>query len=524
MDVSRESAVFAVDVSDTLKADFALLRETPFYHALGQHQQKFTDKSVDKFARHIVCRNYASLCFELSHLCWAIINTGSAKSIFEYFYIEEAITAKSMRRYFELLGEDACHLSKASITMQASPDEDPHNTNLVIQIHQHAFTIHPSRANLLGVCMEWLVTILPNVFERLFDELNGNGFNAIQNMASILQKNIYDYLADHLPAAKAQQKFHFLSKWLVEHNVPHFSDQHMLQIWQSMGKRDGAERFTTVVKDVFQFQEAIAKAEHGQAISFSEDFDQLYANEHVFESVETFFAEQIDLHALYDTPKLISKQQAERLQLIGEYPTQSVIFPLTVLRYNVLGSLQAKAIQAQRNKSLYKDKLELPEDNQYADQIQKFSGQIALNEITFYAVLHVLLQKQPEQALSLLAANQRAMNQFVDELRHSGAFISIAENTDSNSVSQILLQHPPLLRACKAAYQQNNRQGFTPQSLIENTQIYTDRTLALLQLSDILRRLFANNSGVLSINEALFEKYRSDGFIFSRELLERMLP
>lgn len=526
MQANNLSAAFAVDISENLKADFALLRETPFYASGHQRQQKFSDTSVDKFARYIVCRNYAGLCFELSHLCWAIINTGSHTSVFEYFYIHEAVTATSMRNYFEKLGNDACSMNHASVTMQSkqqtSTEKQP-SASLVIRIYQHSFIIHPSRANLLGIFMEWLVTILENVFDRLFEELSGKGFNAIQNVALMLQKVIYDYLSEHLPAAKAQLKYQHLRKWLNTQGLSEFADDHVIAVWQSLHALHGSERFTTVVKDVFQFQEAIAKAEHADALRFSEDIDALHANEQVFDALEQHCVQHISLDRLCETPKLLSKQQAERLRLLSEFPLLCSRFPLTILRYNVFGSFQAKCIQAQRNKTLNKKTFLLTEENLYADQTQKLIAQIDLNEMTFYAVLHILLTQQAEQAVELIAANPSVINKFLVDSELLKAADG-AENCANCNVSNLLLSHSPLLDMCRRAYQQNNRQGFTAQSLLKDKQIYVQSALALLQVSNVLRRLVKKNADVFYANDSLLAKYQADGCIFTGELRKRMLP
>jgi hypothetical protein len=340
-------------------------------------------------------------------------------------------------------------------------------------------------------------------------------------MAQSLQKDIYDYLAEHLPAAKAQSKFQFLSKWLSQRNLTAFNDDEVLTVWQALRGRDGMERYTTVVKDVFQFQESLAKAEHVYALRFTEDFEQVYANEPLFEALEMHSIAQIRLHELCDTPKLISKQQAERLQLISDYPEQCLHFGLSVLRFNVFGPLQAKAIQAQRNKSLCLQTLQVSNENLYAEQVQKLTAQIALNELTFYAALHIVLQKHPEQAIELLAANRNAINQFAAELGQQ--LKEIGENKNIN-IHAMLMQHNSLQDVCKRAYQQTNRQGFTPQTLIADTHVYVQRSLALLALSDILRKLIQKNHSLFHTNASLLEKYQADGYIFSNELSERMLP
>jgi hypothetical protein len=427
-----------------------------------------------------------------------------------------------MQHFFTAIGPDACKLARASVQLQspASHGASAGSASLHIAIHEHRFIIHSSRVNVLSTCMEWLVTIVPNVFERVYQQLSGNGFNAIQTLALSLQKDIYEYLSVHLPPAKAQAKFHHMSQWLNDKKADSgFTDEHILRYWCDARGREGSEKFTTVVLDVFQYQEARAQAAHSRALSFSEDADPQAIDERTFVAIETVWAQQIPLDSLSESPKLISKQQAQRLSLLADYPQQSWRFAQTVLRFNVFGGFQGACIQARRNRQLADHHFVLPTANHYAEQTQKFRAQIELNELTFFAVLHILLKQDPDKGKELLAANAHALNRIAnaaDSLPPSKMLSQAA------LIAQLLTQ-PALLEKCKRAYQQNNRQGFTPPTELQDHQLYVDSTLALMQISDTLRKLLEKNRHLFASQDMLKQKYQSDGFIFSSELKQRMM-
>jgi len=238
---------------------------------------------VDRFARYIVCRNYKNLCYELAHLCWAIsnstqnINRNSAQNstqkntqresehaLFDYFYIQEIVTPRAMLEHFESVSKGDCVMPSASLTVTHSATSPDSSTvaGVTVNIHQHRFCIHSNRANLLAVCMEWLVTISPNIFERAHDAVYGKGHNAISQLSSDWQKIIYDYLKEHLPPVKTQSKFQYYRDYLQglvlqgkslegkglqekgsqENSLERFSDEHMLPLWQSLAEREGVTR------------------------------------------------------------------------------------------------------------------------------------------------------------------------------------------------------------------------------------------------------------------------------------------
>ncbi|MDU0356399.1 hypothetical protein RS130_23125 [Paraglaciecola aquimarina] len=63
------SSIINYGISETLKSVFAQLKETP-----GLNGNKYHSKDVEQLSQDIVCRNYGSVCYELSFLCWAVVN------------------------------------------------------------------------------------------------------------------------------------------------------------------------------------------------------------------------------------------------------------------------------------------------------------------------------------------------------------------------------------------------------------------------------------------------------------------
>jgi hypothetical protein len=504
---------FAVEVSEHLRADFTLLREACLFTSGDAQKRKFTEKTVDKFSQHIVCRHYSGLCYELTHLCWAIINTGSNASLLDYFYIHENIKPERFTSHFTQVNE--CQIPQASVRLNA---QEAGADFLDITIHNHQFSLSASRINLLATCLEWLLNFVPKLLETLYEGLNGKSYNAIQSMASDLQKQIYHYLHDHLPPAKVQAKFHLMSQYLSTQSLPQFDDEHILLFWLKAREREGMSRFSTVVRDIFQYHQALASAQNANAMLHANDISEHLESETVFSALEAFADEQINLHILTEVPKLLSKQQAEKLQLIADHPKQSENFPLSLMRYVVFGQYQAKCIQAQRNQVLSIDSFALPPLNEYAALLQTFTAQVKLVEQTWMAVLHILFLEDSDDALALLSAKSN--------------FLDILSNEKVNSYDRnkkdllTLINESEVFKGfkaqCKQAYARNNRQGFTASSQLSDLTLYSDNTLLLLGLSKTLERILHKNEAFFTNLSSDDAKYRSDGCIFKDELMQRM--
>lgn len=535
---------FAVEVSEQLKADFMLLREASFYTGGDAQTTKFNEKTIDKFAQHIVCRHYGNLCYEIAHLCWAIVNTGSRGTLLDFFYVQENVTPNRFTAFFKHTAQ--CQIPQASVSLKAGEGA---YSFLHISIHQHQFSLSAGRINLLAACLEWLLNFVPNLLETLNEALDGKSFNAIQSLASALQKHVYHYLIKHLPQAKVQAKFHFMSHWLSAHRYPSFDDESVLSFWQSAREREGMSRYTTVVRDIFQYQQALSSAQNASSVNDANDLAEHIESERVFDAIDVFVDEQICLEILSEVPKLLSKQQAEKLQLIADYPRQVKDFPLSLLRYVVFGQYQAKCIQAQRNQSLNIDTFAVSPINEYDVLLQYFSAQLQLNEQTWMAVLHILFSEDSPDVLLLLTAKDNFLDQLLDsnvatkaqvlvlqsklhaqasKKRSLGVAPADSELSSEKSAmlkmfadSEILLSFKAM---CKQAYARNNRQGFTLKSQLDDVSLYLDNTMSLLDLSSALKRILMKNEALYQSLSKKDEKYQADGCIFKHELMKRMNP
>jgi hypothetical protein len=533
---------FAVEVSEQLKADFMLLREAHLYTSSDAQTPKFNEKTVDKFAQHIVCRHYGTLCYELSHLCWAIVNTGSRGALLDFFYVQENIKPKRFSTFFK--GNAPCQIPQASVSLKAG--EGAHSF-LHISIHQHQFSLSAGRVNLLAACLEWLLNFVPNLLETLYEELNGKTFNAIQSLASTLQKHIYHYLNKHLPQAKVQAKFHFMSHWLNERQCASFDDKNILSFWQNAREREGMSRYTTVVRDIFQYQQALSSAQNASLLNNANELAEHIESEHVFDAIDAFVDQQICLEALTEVPKLLSKQQAEKLQLIADYPHKIKDFPLSLLRYIVFGQYQAKCIQAQRNQSLNVDSFTLSPLNEYDVILQHFAAQLKLNEQTWMAVLHILFSEDSADVLTVLTAKDNFLDLLLDSKTGAKEQVSVLQSKlyapsliePSSSIKQgggeiasgkgtasEIFADSEVLRSfkamCKQSHARNNRQGFTLKSQLDDVSVYVDNTMSLLHVSSALQSVLLKNDALFKDLSQKEQNYQADGCILKDELMKRM--
>ncbi|WP_395342753.1 hypothetical protein PN836_001745 [Ningiella sp. W23] len=542
-------------VSEALKNELKLLLDASFAHADKGSMLKFTEKTVNKLSQHIISRHYANLSFELAHLCWVICNLNPrmadkqhqarssvsqvANPVFSYFYENELVTAKRMQAFFDQTESLSIALAHASVEYIYIKSDDV-APSIAIKIHQHAFSISTSRANILAAFVEWLVGFIPQFFERTHDALSGQGFNGISGLASQWQKQIYAYLSEHLLPVKAQAKHDYMDSFLKRQGVSQFDDDAILTLWRTVGsssesesRPQGMTRFTSVVKDVFQFEIAIDKAQHMNALSFSSEYEQEWMSEQIQVDLEedlrqsslTFSAlsevvdERIPVDLLLSDPKLLSKQQAQRWQLLADYPRQTAKRGLTFIRYECLGAIQAKFSQALRAKRDPMPIFALGEHESYGGFAKKCVAQHGVNIESLRAIVHILLRSAPEMAFELIYEDEKLMSGLMQSFEQKSRAVS---ETGSLSCDFRKLTHGLAHEMTLQAYKQNNRQGFTASSELNDPTVYQNKAQILLSLDKAIQDLISNQPALFTQGEALDAKYHSDGLIFINELKTRI--
>nr|WP_136249659.1 hypothetical protein [Ningiella ruwaisensis] len=540
------------------------------------HNRKFSERSVKLLAQHIVCRHYANLSYELAHWMWAVVNISidedAQSALFNCFYLEENVTSQRALAFLRsrlTKTNNACKLSSASVLLvDDKTDEasrhlsaDGKNSKMLkISIHQHVFYLHLSRINLLACFVEWLLGFVHDAFFTWSSELDGRGLNAIQATAKRIQKDVYEYLKMHLQGAKALSKYQKMQSFLQQQSSGVFDDDLILRFWLQHHAQEGFTRFTTVVNDIFQYEISQETAALQSAHHFAQQFNHndtgnehrnsLPESEHAlkiysdaviheleegqtgaqsFSSLQTLENERFDIEALTQVPKMLSKQQSARFVLMAEFPRQVSRFPLSYLRFIAFSKLQSAHIQSLRNKQpLDNDSLNARwlETEDYLSVARKCAAQIQVNFQTLLSIFYILRQqietKNAHQSAPLLlefvCEHQELLDFLIEKVDFQEQVPTLEDVNNNSKLFELIMNSEPLIVALKQAFAKNNRQGFTPDSILKDVNAYIDSALLLGRLSAVLKRFLHKNRPLLNDSESLQAKFLADGCILVDEL------
>ena len=541
----NQASIINYGISEHLKSDFDMLRETTYYinienvstSSSGETKHKFLNKNVDKLAQHLVCRHYGNICYELAHLCWAIVHTSKVpdQAIVQYFWLNTVCTQSQFKTHFlaqlhEGQGVQNTPINNCQISMLSE--------HLNIAIHQHTFSINAARANFLSCFMEWLACAIPETISYIFHALIGKGHNGISELASTLQSDIYQYLSEHLPPAKLQQRFRLLESY---HKGTDVCDSTIMQFYCTHNHLEGCGKFSNVVNDTFSFMLALKQTNEAKMLDYAASYESFFSAESVDGSAldETQHAEQIfsivqhqeasllyELETLSSLPKVFSKAQFDALYMLVEYRQFFPDFSLTWLRCQIFGKWQNKLIQAHRNKTV-ENIHECEPDEGYSDAQQKlllslassYQAQMAMIHIVLSAatnspssqayvdllsILHALCKDHPS-----LKAHVKIINTCVNEVNteHSTqldeAYKTLARSDSFLDIRQSAVQ----------AFKAINRAGFTSSSALRLEE-YVNANHDLTSIQNTLRQVLSH-----LVSKKLCEEsnFNADRFIFVKE-------
>lgn len=529
--LASEHSIINYGVSEQLKAEFDLLRDIPGAKA----SFKFTSKTVDTLAQHLVCRNYGNLCYEFVHLNWALIFTHAQRptrgsiehSLLDYYWISQCTSPRSFMAHFMPADERFMDTTGEPIAVIVNTHTSTqHPASIKVVIHDHSFTISASRANLLACMMEWLICVIPDVLALIENALLGKGHNAISEFSSFLQKRIYAYLADCLPPAKLQLRFRLMQAWFTQngaHSQSIVNDENLLNFWMQHKHQEGYGKYSSVLKDSLSYLQALDIAQTSMSLHYtysSEDQaeqggDDLFEND--VDSASLFNASMqyvsvysINVRALSAHPKALTKGQLEYVELLALYPQYIAALSLSWLRGQVFGKVQHQIIQSLRMKqaSQYPTLIE----QNYQDIRRAAIDLMASNQQTLLAIVDILRADSPNQAclillklMSSLAAQQSNIRIFTD-LLNTVSDVGI----NASNLAAWQLAHPwlkSLLGECQRARKHINREGFTHKTL-RSAQDYLSCAEGLFDVNKSIKQV------VTHINKK--EQHKDENFVADR--------
>lgn len=548
-------------ISETLQAEFSMLREVQTVSG----RPKFFGKSVDTLAQILVCRNYGNTCFEFAHLCWAIIyrdglgnNRISKRSSFkrklgspllDYFWIEQVTTKTAFVEYFAgdiqsppsgLENDTQDNQVVCELREGASMRYTLRASKLDLLINGHEFTLHGDRANFWSCMGEWLVCVSPDLLELIERSLRNKGQNAINELASRLQQEIYSYLSEHLLPAKLQRRFRQIDTWHQENTYTNNDasqsfDEPILQFWQAHNQLEGYTKYSFVVSEHLAYMQAKDIVYTQAKISFSDSIeeeqhklsaDNALLDWHKEEGANEFFYsifsqhqhdKFVDVDMLSNKLKVFKQEHLNLLELVVEYPQHLQDILRSWLRSMVFAKYQNQLIQAKRkNKFLNIEDIE-SEPRNYGQVCLQASKLIAHNQFTLLALVDILLGMSPKDGLFLLAKLSAQLPSFKEHSPRFKELFSEEDVFDDTTVPTAQLKHPwfnAILKQCKQARSKINRVGFT-----ENTKLsedaYLDAASQLIVLNKLLTKMLTN---IRQHNLQSEENFCSDRLIFINKL------
>ena len=577
MTLNLSSQVIRYGVSGTFNALIDGLRDTP-----GISEKKFRLADVNKLAQYLVCRNYGMACLELSYLLWAVVNYPnkdpihsndniySATPLLSFFWLNENITPSRFRQAFV----NPYQTRHIAIKIE--------QTGLHLSLPRQSFIITPPRVGLLAVLFELIISLAPEKLALIESSLQGHDEDSeqqIKKLSSDLQKQIYQFLTEHLVPAQQQRRFRYISQWLAKtahtdsetylnknlaaastktlaqanstKNPPDalptpqstqlLTDASVLSFWQYAAideSSPGYKLYASAFNDIVETHQAIQQAQQALALDNAHTigFD-VEAGEYSPDMIETLLFEQSsspNSHAwLCSSPKFLTKSQWRFIEPLMQKQNYINNLPLSFARLVIFGQWQASIVQAKRKSSaMLKAKLnQLPEQNYLLYQ-QHLATQVKVITQVILSISHIFYHHQDSRYLGYIieffSKTTRAeikdtvletMNLLTMNDNLSDEFATLSTNKILFIKSQTLLKDSleltRTIKAAKQAFSLNNKDGFQNLPAIECLDTYQDGYDGLTQCRHIIKRYLSHLAKEWPNTEACQSNYGSDVSIFT---------
>ncbi|MDX2366853.1 MAG: hypothetical protein QNK36_00320 [Colwellia sp.] len=491
MTANLSSQIAHYGVSESFTVFIDSLRDTP-----GLSDKKFRLADVNKVAQYLVCRNYGKACLELSYLAWAVVNypkkTLSNAPLLEFFWVDENITPARFRQAFE----QPCQTENINIGLNKA--------GLALTFSSQSFIISPTRVGLLAVLLEIIVTLAPEQLTTIEQRLKGtDNEQAIKALSSDLQKQIYQFLGEHLIPAQQQRRFRYVSQWLDKSNADEnkanenlasthtLNDETVLSFWQYAVLDDtspGYKLYASAFYGVMDTHQAIQQAKQSLAldnagtIGFNTEAGE-YSPDVIQDILFSHSSGNQDYSWLCQAPKFLTKAQWSFIEPITQNHPYSTTLALSFARLAVFGQWQAALVQAKRKSSvIVLQKLaDLPQESylQYQQRLVKLQ-QIMTQVIM--AISYIFYSHQDSRYLGFSLAflpqsDAQKIRDWFEQKMHALSQDSLTTDNDTtigadteniNKVlftqsQKLLMQSRELkqiIQASKIAFNANNKDGF----------------------------------------------------------------
>lgn len=565
MTINLNSQITRYGVSESFNTFIDGLRETP-----GLVDKKFRLADVNKMAQYLVCRNYRKACLELSYLLWAVVNypadstanhsphysphySPSSAPLLEFFWLNESITPARFRQAFKTPYKN----NNIAIALNGA--------GLNLTLSKQSFVISPTRVGLLAVLFEIIISLTPDKLALIEQTLQGNddGEKAIKKLSSDLQKQLYQFLAEHLVPAQQQRRFRYISQWLALKNTHDtrritstshttnkssastnlLTDETILFFWQYAAQDEsspGYKLYASAFTDIIETHQAIQQAKQALALDNANTIGfNVEGGEYSPDIIESLLFDEAstieDYAWLCNTPKFLTKSQWRFIEPLIQKQSYVKNLPLSFARLAIFGQWQASIVQAKRKSPvILQEKLnELPEQN-YLIYQQQLVKQTKVVVQVILTLAHIFYRHQDSRYLGCIlaflskATTTQIKNTVSETMRTSSqtehaplATLDSTTNkmnkalfTQSQIVLKDSLEYNRIMQTAKTAFNGNNKDGFQHLPDIETLDTYQDGYDALTQCQHIIQTYLAQCSKTWLTSEDCQLNYCSDVSIF----------
>jgi hypothetical protein len=486
---------------------------------------KFSPAVHRQLVRAIACRNYSGPLHELCHLVVIAERTFGPSGFERLFWESGEASAASFRQRFAVLGNNDGTATGDAILI---------DNGVKALYPDGAFGIAFSRMPFLSALMEFLLSTLgygdmDETFRAMpATQMQNSDVNAL---AKDLARRVYAYLAAHLPTAQSQRKFRAALTFLRQatENTPragHIDDDAVLAFWVCASTDDRIEgdfrSFRSVFKLMIAVRDALAAESDQRAIANAQtigaDFDngEIDPGDIDAGTVETALEAIHERRAPLDilssppvnTVKFLKQTEISDIALIIEAGSAAEALPLSVLRAQIMGDVQARMTQALRRGDDPDAAGQFGEDDapnqSYAAHCDRIEQIYDTLEKILLASLHRLLSSRNAAAVSIMMALRPNL-----DLTPFARFCENEEETDD----EIICLKPPasaerlwnilvanvaaspdladLLKRAKDAAKRVNRKGFREEGDHGQTAAFAEAAEAMIAIRKILPRYTA---------------------------------
>ncbi|MBT3790041.1 MAG: hypothetical protein HN725_04895 [Alphaproteobacteria bacterium] len=333
-------------------------------------EPRFAPKTCHDLARAIVCRKYATGILQLCHLVNAVDACGSGKDRWERFFFGiDKVRGTAIRAWLT---------QTVTENDWRRPGFELDSTGLHMAYGDGEFALGYGRMPFLTALLETVIAMIGyEPVDQVFSNMTAQATDQeeIKNAANSLNRLIYDWLRDHLPGTQTAEKFEAIVNFLKSNgdkNSVLISDENILKFWQQQnnGHADANGDFRTFRSAVGGFIDFLRAVETGSsqssvsyARSLGTDREAGEVDPMVLDEDAPAGAWQTPLAQLDSPPadaiKFLNKREREELDFLMDCGPLAIDLPLSVLRSDVFGAVQARITQALRRKEKQKHVLNL---------------------------------------------------------------------------------------------------------------------------------------------------------------------